>query len=147
MNDKFTSYCGLCCLDCIPSNAEFFSSIRKLDEMLTQLQFNEYAKLKTPEHPKLSEYNAFLDVLKEIQSLQCAAPCRLGGGNPECKVRLCCQSKKYRGCWECDGRNACTLLDRLKQVHPNLLYHLDLIKHHGPDKWVQKRKAHYKWRQ
>lgn len=147
MSDKFTSYCGLYCLDCIPSNTKFFSLIQELDNGLKRLQFDEYAKLKSHAHPKLSDYQTFLNVLGEIKSLRCALPCRLGGGNPECNIRRCCQGKKVHGCWECDERIACKLLDRLKEVHPNLLYHRDLIREYGPDNWHQKRKVHYKWQQ
>ena len=141
MNDKLTSFCGLYCLDCIPSNKELFSLIEKLDNILDKLQFNEYAKLKSRDHPKLLQYHTFLEVLKEIRFLRCPSPCRLGGGNPECKVRLCCQNKKYIGCWECNDRYVCSLLNLLKDVHPNLLFHLDLVRDCGLANWEQNRKV------
>lgn len=46
MNEKFTAWCGLCCIDCIPSNKDLFNFAYKLKEKLSYLQFDEYAKLK-----------------------------------------------------------------------------------------------------
>mgnify|MGYP003491831989 CR=1 FL=1 len=34
MNEKFTAWCGLCCIDCIPSNKDLFNFAYKLKEKL-----------------------------------------------------------------------------------------------------------------
>jgi hypothetical protein len=47
MNESLTSFCGLCCIDCIPSREEFFTLVYRLDEMLGELQFEHYAELKS----------------------------------------------------------------------------------------------------
>jgi len=147
MDKIFTAWCGLCCADCIPSNEAFFSLIRSLDDMLGKTQFEEYARLKSEKNPIFKEYLVFLKVLREIKSLQCTSPCRNGGGKSGCEVRNCAQNKGYDGCWECDGRRTCSLLDPLRRVHPNIDYHLELIKQYGPEEWFQKRRAHYRWQQ
>jgi len=145
MDKKFTAYCGLCCLDCIPSNVEFFSLIQRLERMLEELQFDEYAKLKSKKQTIFGEYPTFAKILREISNLHCAFPCREGGGKPNCEVRQCVQTRGYEGCWECNQRPACELLEPLRQIHPNLDRHLDLILELGPEKWFEKRGAHYKW--
>lgn len=145
MDEKFTAFCGLCCIDCIPSNRDFFHLVHNLGEALSVLQFDEYARLKAERNPVFSEYPTFIKVLKEIESLKCPGPCREGGGKPECEVRNCVRGKGYPGCWECKDRRTCTKLDSLRLVHPNLDYHLDLIGKYGPKNWISKRKVHYRW--
>lgn len=81
MEKKFTAYCGLCCLDCIPSNTEFFSLIERLERMLEELQFDEYAKLKSKKQSLFNEYPMFIKILREIKDLRFAFPCREGGGS------------------------------------------------------------------
>jgi len=145
MDKKFTAYCGLCCLDCIPSNGELFSLLHRLDGMLEKLQFNEYAKLKSKKQTIFNEYPTFVEILKEISNLRCALPCREGGGKPNCEVRECVLNHGYDGCWGCESRRSCELLEPLRQIHPNLDLHLDLILELGPEKWFEKRGTHYKW--
>jgi len=145
MDKKFTAYCGLCCLDCIPSNGELFSLLHRLDGMLEKLQFDEYAKLKSKKQTIFNEYPTFVKILKEISNLRCALPSREGGGKPNCEVRQCALNHGYDGCWGCKSRRSCELLEPLRQIHPKLDLHLDLILELGSEKWFEKRGAHYKW--
>ena len=57
MDKKFTAYCGLCCLDCIPSNVEFFSLIQRLERMLEGRSFCRRGKIRVDA--------AFLDPLPD----------------------------------------------------------------------------------
>lgn len=145
MNENLLSYCGLCCIDCIPSRKEFFTLVNRLDEMLRELQFKHYAELKSETNEKFKAYPDFFSILHHIKGLQCSNPCKLGGGDPQCKIRLCAQDKGLKGCWQCQARRYCLLLDRLRNVHPNLDYHLDLIEEMGPANWFGKRGEHYRW--
>ena len=145
MDKTFTAYCGLCCRDCIPSNEEFFASVKRLRQTLAELQFSEYARLKSEKNPFFSGYPVLPELLREIEALQCPAPCREGGGKPECETRSCAKERKHEGCWECAGRSQCVLLEPLRRIHPNLDYHLELIERFGPDAWFERRKAHYRW--
>lgn len=145
MDEKFTAFCGLCCVDCIPSNNGFFDLVNNFEDMLTDLQFDEYARLKAEKNLTFKEYPTFLKVLKEIESLKCPAPCREGGGKPECDIRNCVLERGYSGCWECRDRLTCSKLNSLRRVHPNLDYHLELIGKYGPKNWFSKRKTHYRW--
>jgi len=113
--------------------------------MLEQLQFDKYAKRKSAQQKNFKSYPTFVSVLHQIRELRCPTPCRQGGGKSYCEVRECVQSKKLKGCWECKDRRECALLDRLRRIHPNLDYHLDLIADMGPAKWFEKRREHYVW--
>lgn len=144
MDEKVTAFCGLCCIDCIPSNYSFFHLALNFEKMLSDLQFDEYARLKAEKNPVFVEYPTFIKVLKEIELLKCPAPCREGGGKPECEIRNCVLGKGYSGCWECSDRLTCPKLDYLRLVHMNLDHHLELIGKYGPN-WFLNRKAHYRW--
>jgi hypothetical protein len=180
MDENLTASCGLCCADCIPSREEFFALVDRLDQMLGELQFEQYAEFKSARHEEFEDYPSFLSVLRQIKGLRCPVPCQQGGGIPRCEVRQCVklpanraglpgneisflivpldpaykagltghlpvQTKGLKGCWECEDRRRCTLLDGLRRVHPNLDYHLDLIAAMGPAQWFEKRKEHYRW--
>ena len=142
---KYTSYCGLHCLDCIPSNRKLFSEVKELENLLADLQFEKYAEFKSGKDEIFREYPKFIRVLREIGELECFAPCREGGGNPNCKIRECVLNRNYAGCWECDNYKDCELLQPLKRVHPNLEYHLELIQKEGLENWSIKRRKHYSW--
>jgi len=144
-DSRYTAYCGLCCLDCIPSDSEFFELIDGFEDKLDELQFGQYVLLKYQSHGMLGDYPEFMKTLAKIKSLKCSKPCRLGGGNADCRVRKCATSNGYEGCWACDGRAECGLLNELREFHPNLDYHLDIIAENGMHKWMDKRKAHYRW--
>lgn len=49
--------------------------------------------------------------------LRCGRACKKDGGNPYCRVRLCCQKKGYAGCWECAEFETCAKPDFLKPIH------------------------------
>jgi len=140
-----TSYCGLCCRDCIPSNRRLFSLAGELEGKLAELHFEDYAAFKARGDAAFSDYQNFLRVLQAIRGLECRAPCRAGGGKTSCTVRDCVQARRLLGCWECQQCGTCELLDPLKRFHPNLEYHLDLIRQEGIDAWSARRKGHYTW--
>ena len=140
-----TSYCGLCCRDCIPSNRRLFALAGDLEGKLAELHFAEYAVLKARGDAAFGDYQNFLRVLQAIRGLECKAPCRGGGGKTSCAVRDCVLARELLGCWGCQQYRTCELLDPLKRFHPNLQYHLDLVRQEGIDDWSAKRKGHYSW--
>jgi hypothetical protein len=105
---------------------ELFSLVDRLDQMLEQLQFNQYAEHKSAEHKEFEAYPAYLSALRQIKELSFPVPCGQGGGKSHCEVRRC-PEQGLKGCWECKDRPNCTLLDRLRRIHPNLDSHLNLI--------------------
>jgi hypothetical protein len=141
---KYTAYCGLYCLDCIPSHKSLFHQLKELEELLEELKFGKYAELKSKDNEVFKEYPTFLKVLGEIKALKCVALCTEGGCKEHCKIRECVISKNYEGCWECPGFRDCELLLGLKKIHP-LEHNLELIKKHGVDNWSDKRGKHYLW--
>jgi hypothetical protein len=144
---ELTAYCGLYCLDCIPSDRGLFVTARELQNHLKKRQFEEYARLKSETNKLFESYSRFSEVLQEIINQECVAPCRKGGSNPVCPVRDCARSKKYEGCWECSDWKSCELLTRLKKIHPDLENRLQIIPKESLQSWAIKRKRHYFWQQ
>ena len=145
MSNKYTALCGLYCLDCIPSNEKLFSTIKELDTILSDVQFEKYAALKSQANPVYNDYTKFVEVMQEIAGLECIAPCTEGGCKANCQIIECVKSRKLAGCWECADSPECELLAPLKKIHPNLEYHLGLINKYGTEDWIDKRSFHYWW--
>lgn len=142
---RSTAYCGLYCMDCIPSDVALFKSVSELGQRLDSVGFDEYARLKAKSNPKFSEYPVFREVLGEIEKLECVKFCREGGCKPDCQVRACAIEKGREGCWQCTAANSCELLRPLKEAHPSLGHNLEMIREHGIDGWSAWRGKHYKW--
>jgi hypothetical protein len=142
---RLTSYCGLYCLDCIPSNKCLFETLKKFDDQLSKAEFEKYAKIKSNANASFKKYPEFLEVLNAIKHLECKAPCRENSGFVDCKIRSCAISKNYEGCWECADFKTCQLLLPIKKIHSLLDFNLELIKRKGVDNWSTERGKHYSW--
>ena len=142
---RLTSYCGLYCLDCVPSKKCLFENLEKFEQQLEEVELEKYVLLKSSSNSTFKKYPVFLEVLAEIKKLKCSAPCRENGGIADCKIRSCVISKKYEGCWECSEFKDCNLLFPIKKVHPLLNHNLEIIKTQGIDNWTAKRGKHYSW--
>ena len=152
-NSQLTSYCGLYCKDCIPSQTELYTVAARLQGLLEELQFTKYAELKAGQtywaeaNSAFTHYPEFLAVLQAIRGLECTSPCREGGGykGDRCEIKKCAIAKGFDGCWECGGYQSCNLLEPMIAFHPHLKEHLALIKTEGIENWSKKRKGHYSW--
>jgi len=145
-DERFTAYCGLFCGDCIPARKSLFEVTGKLEDLLKELQFENYAELKVKTDGVFDDYPEFASVLSAIMKLQCPAPCREGGGKQDCAIRECARGKSYEGCWECDERSGCRLLAPLKEFHGETIEkNLEAIRENGPGGWSGKRGKHYPW--
>jgi hypothetical protein len=152
-DNRLTSYCGLYCKDCIPSRSDLYNLAARLQAVLSELKFDRYAELKAGQtywsesNAIFKDYPRFIEVLQAIRGLECRSTCREGGGwkGEHCPVRNCAIDKGMTGCWECNEYITCGRLEPLLKFHPNLAYHLELIKTEGVDRWADKRRGHYPW--
>ena len=145
-----TSFCGLYCRDCIPSNEELFSLLKKLKSVLATSGFENYAALKAARDDCFRDYPVFLQVLESMLKLECRNGCYRGplselGCKSDCAIRTCVIEHKYNGCWDCNIFMTCELLDQQKKVHPSLENNLNCIRRHGIGNWIEKRGKHYIW--
>jgi hypothetical protein len=142
-----TSYCGLYCGDCIPRDKRVFLAVEELKKALDEVQFDQYAYLRSQSYGKLLDYPIFVRVLDEIEAIECKGPCATGGGKKVCIIRDCVKQNGYRGCWECAESSSCVKLARLKRFHAKTIEHNhEMIRLHGIENWADKREKHYPWR-
>lgn len=141
---KYTAYCGLYCLDCIPSNERLFYLLNELESLLEDVNFDKYAELKSKSNETFNYYPKFIEVLYEMKKLECTSVCSEDGCKEDCKIIECVKEKQYEGCWECDNFKDCKLLDHLKRIHP-IEHNLEMIREYGVDNWADKRGTHYNW--
>jgi hypothetical protein len=90
-----TAYCGLFCGDCIPARKSLFETAGKLEDLLQELRFENYAELKAKTDKTFEDYPQFARFLGTIRKLECPAPCREGGGKPACPIRECRRGRHY----------------------------------------------------
>lgn len=110
-------YCGLYCGDCFNYEGEIANLARDLRKKLREAKFDRVSQGLTKYFKDFKNYNICYQVLGAMVRLRCKRGCRDGGGNPSCKVRICCQRKETMGCWECDEFESCTKPDFLKPIH------------------------------
>ena len=69
--------------------------------------------------------------------LRCSSPCKKGGGNPDCEIRLCAEKKSFDGCWQCDIFEGCEKLKVLEQFDdPIYVENLRRVKEIGMEKFI-----------
>ena len=135
---ELIAYCGLYCGDCFNYKGEIADLSRDLRKKLREARFDVVSRGLSKYFKQLSNYEECYEVLGAMVRLRCKRTCRSGGGNPACKVRICCQRKSITGCWECDEFPTCTKLDFLKAIHGDAcLKNLTKLKKRGVESFLQ----------
>jgi len=131
---ELATYCGLYCGACDIYQKRISKAGNELKKILTAMDFNEWA----PQVPGLEDYAAFDKVLNNIITMFGECPgCMKGGGDPQCKVRLCAKEKGYKTCAECP-EVPCGNFKQLMEGYPQIVDELKEIKSVGLEKWCQK---------
>jgi hypothetical protein len=119
MNKKTNSfaYCGLDCADCVNHKGEIADMARDLRKKLREENFAQMAPGLSKFFKSFQNYEICYEVLGAMVRMRCNRTCREGGGNPYCKVRLCCQKKEIDSCGECTEFETCQKMDFLKPIH------------------------------
>ncbi len=139
-NEDMIAYCGLCCLDCHGFQQKIPDLARDLRKELRASKYRKFAEfLATTTFGKgFKEYDKCYEVLGNMVKFRCHKGCRNGGGNPFCKIRKCCQKKKYEGCWECDIFEECEKLAFLEPVHEKgHVKNLKIVKNKGKAEFLK----------
>ncbi len=132
-------YCGLYCGDCFNYKGEIADLARDLRERLRKAKFGLASQGLTKYFKDFQNYDECYQVLGAMARLRCKRGCRNGGGNPSCKVRICCQKKSIVGCWECEEFDTCSRPDFLKPIHGDAnLRNLRTIRKLGVDNFLKR---------
>jgi len=144
---ELTAYCGLYCGDCIRYRSKVADLARDLRRELLKVKFDKYAEAKSLLVKELTHYKECCEVLEAIIELQCDNACRDGGCPTfSCKIRDCCQTRRYEGCWECDQFEKCKEFEFLEPFHSNApLQNLRKIGQVGLEQWARDREKFFVW--
>jgi hypothetical protein len=117
-NGNMIAYCGLNCADCFSYKMNVSEAAKSLRREL----HSEKVKAIWKDIPFLGDYDEFKKSLDGLAKMRCTKACSGGGGNPWCKIRICCQKKEIKGCWQCDSFVSCNKLneryrDCVKQIN------------------------------
>jgi hypothetical protein len=135
-------FCGIWCGSCMGGNGAVQELTRKYEQVVKRSQpaLEKYA-------PK--EFN-FKELMKELayaQAMPQCPGCRKGGGNPNCKVRICALGRGVTCCSECEQLLTCKNFEELEKDNPKIKEGLIEIKNKGQavlmEKWMGELKA--KW--
>jgi hypothetical protein len=116
------AYCGLYCGECLFYKGEIADMARDLRKKLRQNKFDKVAAGISTFFKDFADYPRCYEVLGAMVKMRCRKVCQDGGGNPFCKIRVCCNKKEIAGCWECDDFETCDKLEFLKAVHNDAIY-------------------------
>ena len=134
-NRELVAYCGLYCGDCFSYQGRVADLARDLRKELRQAKFDRV--VEGIPFKEFKNYRECYQVLGALLRLRCKNACQSGGGNPWCKIRLCCHKKAFNGCWQCDEFEACEKLDFLKPSHGDAhIKNLRRIRKVGIDQWL-----------
>lgn len=101
VNERLVAYCGLYCPKCYKNVVSEAAENLKKTLKSTHIRGSKHEPNKE-----------FKDILNDLISLHCPKICKDGGGNLNCKIRICCKSKNFNGCWECDKLEKCDFLTK-----------------------------------
>lgn len=116
-NEEMVACCGLYCGNCFNYKGEIADMARDLRKILREAKFDRTSQGLAKFFKDFKDYETCYRVLGAMVRLRCKKACRNGGGNPVCKIRLCCQKKGITGCWECEELETCGKMDFLKPIH------------------------------
>ena len=115
------AYCGLYCGDCIIRKHHLGKLAGQLLEAIATPAFAKLAaglpELMPEIFEPLKNHEGSCQVLAAIGHLDCAMPCRSGGGTSGCRIRECCRDRGMKGCWECGECELCQTLAWLNPLH------------------------------
>ncbi|MFH1015403.1 MAG: DUF3795 domain-containing protein [Chloroflexota bacterium] len=117
MSTELVAYCGLYCGDCFNYKGEIADLARDLRNKLREAKFDKAAPGLSKYFKAFRDYGQCYEVLGAMVRLRCKRGCREGGGNPSCKIRICCRKRGMAGCWECAEFETCARFDFLKPIH------------------------------
>ena len=137
-NEALIAYCGLYCAECFNYKGKIADLARDLRKELRKAKFDTATQGLSKYFKDFKDYDTCYRVLGAMVKLRCKRSCHDGGGNPMCKVRICCQNRGLTGCWQCAEFETCKRLDFLKPIHQDAhLKNLRKLKKAGVDEFLK----------
>ncbi len=130
-------YCGLYCNACGIRQGKIKNAVNNLRSVIAVYGFEKIMPELAKWEPSFKHYDNFGQVMNGLVKMFGSCPsCLKGGGDPNCKVRLCAMQKGYRTCAECDEAEICEKLALYRQGY-GLLLALQTIRQKGIGRYAE----------
>jgi hypothetical protein len=142
-NTDLLAYCGLYCGTCPDYTQSIANLARDLKDELDRCKVAKAAPAmaKIPTLKAFRHYEKFYELLQTMMTLRCSNPCKRGGGNPDCPIKLCAKAKNFEGCWQCDSFPKCEKLKMIEQFDdPVYAKNLKRVKKIGLEQFLKQKK-------
>jgi hypothetical protein len=145
MKKELLAYCGIYCGDCLGYTCVIADAADKFKKVLEKYKFEKSARAIFPE--QLKDYDKIFDKIVFMSGLRCPMVCReRKDDDVDCEIRICCKSKGFFACYECDDFEICEKLKIMEGLHYEAMAkNLKEIKAMGIVEWMKKEKAHHYW--
>lgn len=131
-------YCGLYCNACGIRQGKIKTAVNNLRNIIAAYGFDKVIPELDDWEPSFKHYDEFSQVMNGLVKMfgDCQG-CLQGGGDPNCKVRLCAKQKGYRTCAECSETETCENLAPYRKGYKGLTHALQSIKQNGIEKYAE----------
>lgn len=143
-NSELLAYCGLYCGTCPDYTQSIANLASELKDELDRCKIAKAAPAmaKIPKLKAFGYYEQFYELLETMKELRCSGPCKKGGGNPDCEIKLCARKNGFDGCWECGSFEGCAKLKVLEQFDdPVYAENLRRVKEIGLEKFMKEKEG------
>jgi len=129
---SLVGYCGLYCNACGIRQGKFKTAVNNLRDIIATYGFDKIMSELSKWEPSFKHYNEFDQVMNGLVKMFGDCPgCLQGGGDPNCKVRLCAKQKGYRTCAECGEADTCENLAPFRKGYKGFTQALQNIRQNG----------------
>ena len=134
---ELIGYCGLYCGACGIQQGKIKTAVDNLLKPIKTYGFDKIADQLANWEPAFKHHKEFEQVLEAYKKLFGECPCCIqGGGDPECKVRICAKEKGYTTCVECREMATCQPLEQWRKS-PGFQQRMQRIKQVGAAKYAK----------
>jgi len=133
---NLVGYCGLYCNACGIRQEKIKTVVNNLRDIISAYGFDKMMPELAKWEPNFKHYKEFNKVMEGLVKMFGDCPsCLQGGGDPNCKVRICAKQKGYRICAECSETEICEYLAPYRKGYKGLTSDLRTVKQKNIEKF------------
>lgn len=101
--------CGIWCGSCVVGNGTLHTLAKRCELVIGGYGVDEWGAQDF-------DGKELMKGMRSIQTIPICQGCVRGGGNSECRIRLCVSDKELSDCMECDDIHGCKNIEALQKV-------------------------------
>lgn len=133
-------FCGIYCGNCDMGNGSIVNTAKNLEKFAKDYEFEKWYQMIPVGESEKFDFQEFKKGMKWFMKYSLCPGCQMGGGPPECKVKICAKEKGFEICSECDLMNSCKKINWVEENYSKVRKTLNEIKKKGKEKWIEKHK-------